>query len=212
MNGFETTEYIRKTLNNPVPIIALTADVTTVDLAKCRAVGMNDYLAKPIDERILYTKIVGLVQKPLAPKSADAKTKEPADKPPVTYIDLSYLHRLTKGNGKMKEEMISAYLDQTPVLIRSIKKALAERDWDLLYAAAHKMIPSFAMVGMSKEFEQLAKELQEFAAAAKSAAMPEAMEEAEKGRQVQLLEAACDHACAELQEELTVLKKVGNEK
>ena len=62
MNGFETTEYIRNVMGSNVPIIALTADVTTVDLAKCKAVGMNDYIAKPIDERALYTKIVGLVK------------------------------------------------------------------------------------------------------------------------------------------------------
>src|SRR5436190_1245276 len=65
MNGFEATEYIRKTLKSKIPIIALTADVTTVDLAKCKAVGMNDYIAKPIDERILYSKIAGLVRKPV---------------------------------------------------------------------------------------------------------------------------------------------------
>ncbi|HEY8688119.1 MAG TPA: response regulator, partial [Chitinophagaceae bacterium] len=44
MNGFEATEYIRNTMNSKIPIIALTADVTTVDLAKCKAVGMNDYI------------------------------------------------------------------------------------------------------------------------------------------------------------------------
>jgi CheY-like chemotaxis protein len=32
------------------PIIAFTADVTTVDLIQCKAVGMNDYIAKPVDE------------------------------------------------------------------------------------------------------------------------------------------------------------------
>ena len=64
MNGFETTEYIRKTMNSKIPIIALTADVTTVDLAKCKVVGMNDYIAKPVDERLLYSKIIGLVRKP----------------------------------------------------------------------------------------------------------------------------------------------------
>jgi CheY-like chemotaxis protein len=63
MNGFEATEYIRKTMNAKIPIIALTADVTTVDLEKCKAVGMNDYIAKPLDERVLYRKIVGLVKK-----------------------------------------------------------------------------------------------------------------------------------------------------
>jgi PAS domain S-box-containing protein len=33
MNGFEATDYIRNTLHSNIPIVALTADVTTVDLA-----------------------------------------------------------------------------------------------------------------------------------------------------------------------------------
>jgi CheY-like chemotaxis protein len=65
MNGFDATNYIRNKMNSKIPIIALTADVTTVDLVKCKAVGMNDYIAKPIDERILYNKIAALVKKPL---------------------------------------------------------------------------------------------------------------------------------------------------
>jgi signal transduction histidine kinase len=62
MNGFEATDYIRNSLKSTVPIIALTADVTTVDVAKCTAVGMNDYISKPLDERILYTKIRNLIK------------------------------------------------------------------------------------------------------------------------------------------------------
>lgn len=57
MDGFKATEYIRKTLNLKIPIIALTADVTTVDVAKCKAFGMDDYLSKPVDEKLLYDKI-----------------------------------------------------------------------------------------------------------------------------------------------------------
>ncbi len=63
MNGFQATEYIRNTMHSKIPIIALTADVTTVDVAKCKAVGMNDYIAKPVDERLLYSKIVGFLKK-----------------------------------------------------------------------------------------------------------------------------------------------------
>jgi CheY-like chemotaxis protein len=58
MNGFEATEHIRKTMNSTIPIIALTADVTTVDVEKCIAAGMNDYISKPLDEKVLYTKII----------------------------------------------------------------------------------------------------------------------------------------------------------
>jgi CheY-like chemotaxis protein len=58
MNGFEATEYIRNELKLQIPIVALTADVTTVDVEKCKAVGMNDYISKPVDENELYTKIL----------------------------------------------------------------------------------------------------------------------------------------------------------
>jgi len=61
MNGFEATAYIRNTMNSKIPIIALTADVTKVDVETCKAVGMNDYVSKPLDERVLYTKIIELL-------------------------------------------------------------------------------------------------------------------------------------------------------
>ena len=63
MNGLEATEYIRKKMNSKIPIIALTADVTMEDLEKCKAIGMNDHVAKPIDEKLLYNKIVDLILK-----------------------------------------------------------------------------------------------------------------------------------------------------
>lgn len=62
MNGFDATTYIRNTLKQTTPIIALTADVTTMDVAKCKTFGMDDYISKPIDEKLLYNKIVSLVE------------------------------------------------------------------------------------------------------------------------------------------------------
>ena len=63
MNGFETTEFIRNKMKSKIPIIALSADVTTVDIDKCLAIGMNDYISKPIDEKLLYTKIMKCLKK-----------------------------------------------------------------------------------------------------------------------------------------------------
>ena len=64
MNGFEATLHIRNKLKSQIPIIALTADVTTLDAEKCIEVGMNDYISKPIDEKILYNKIIKHIKKP----------------------------------------------------------------------------------------------------------------------------------------------------
>lgn len=62
MDGFEATQYIRNQLKSSIPIIALTADVTTMNNIKCEAAGMNDYISKPLDEELLLKKITSLVQ------------------------------------------------------------------------------------------------------------------------------------------------------
>jgi len=216
MNGFETTEYIRNIMKSEIPIIALTADVTTVDLAKCRAVGMNDYIAKPVDDRLLYTKLVSLVKHPPALKN-DEVDKETEPSPLPTCVDLSYLIRLTKSNPVLMMEMISAYLDQTPVLIRALKKGVQDHDWDLLSASAHKIIPSFSVMGMNKHLENLAKEIQEFALSRKNAVGSVAVLQGESDEQDKLtqyvwqLEAGCRQACNELEEKFKELKNVSNE-
>ncbi|MFV5692161.1 PAS domain S-box protein [Flavobacterium sp. LT1R49] len=206
MNGFEATEYIRKTMNSKIPIIALTADVTTVDLAKCKAVGMDDYLAKPIDEKLLYSKIVGILKKPkLAKLSAKLNEKleeklEEKDntKKKIKCIDLVYLNQRTKSNPALMMEMISLYLAQTPPLIDTIKQSLADQNWSLLGAAAHKMIPSFSIMGISPNFENMAKKIQEFASA---------QEKSEEIHNLVLqLEEVCLQACNELEEELNIIK------
>ncbi|MFV5685039.1 PAS domain S-box protein [Flavobacterium sp. GB2R13] len=202
MNGFEATEYIRKTMNSKIPIIALTADVTTVDLAKCKAVGMNDYLAKPVDERILYSKIVGILKKPKLAKLS-VKLNENLDEKDNTTkkircIDLVYLNQRTKSNPTLMMEMISLYLLQTPPLIDTIKQSFADQNWSLLGAAAHKMIPSFSIMGISPAFENIAKKIQEFANAQEKSDEIDAL--------VLQLEEVCLQACSELEEELNVIK------
>ncbi len=163
MNGFEATDYIRKKMNLKIPIMALTADVTTVDLAKCNAVGMNDYVAKPINEKILYNKIIGLIKKPTNIDTIVKDYSRTIINSKVKYIDLGYLKHRTKSNPILMMEMISLYLEQTPILISSMKTSYANKDWETLKASVHKMIPSFAIMGMSSDYENMARKVHEFA-------------------------------------------------
>jgi CheY-like chemotaxis protein len=34
----------------------------TVDVEKCKSIGMNDYISKPLDEKLLYTKILDVLK------------------------------------------------------------------------------------------------------------------------------------------------------
>jgi len=49
MDGFEATRRIRASGNPDIPIIALTAHAISGDRDRCFAVGMNDYLSKPVE-------------------------------------------------------------------------------------------------------------------------------------------------------------------
>ncbi|MET0759793.1 MAG: PAS domain S-box protein [Flavobacterium sp.] len=199
MNGFEATEYIRKTMKSKIPIMALTADVTTVDLAKCKAVGMNDYIAKPVDELLLYSKITTLVKKNILEKTIQAKEDCKDQDVRLKCIDLTYLSHRTKSNPALMMEMISIYLEQTPPLINTMKQSLLDRDWDLLHATVHKMIPSFSIMGINTDFENMAKKIQEFT---KAQDLTDEIQDL-----VLQLENICTQACEELTEELNTYKK-----
>ena len=198
MNGFEATEYIRNKMHSKIPIIALTADVTTVDLAKCKAVGMNDYIAKPVDERLLYSKIVGLVKKtnPITLRKPVGQEKAISKK--IKCTNLEYLTQRTKSNPKLMMEMISLYLEQTPTLVKAMKLGLQDQDWKSLHAAAHKMIPSFSIMGISVDFENMARQIQEDSLAQQNTDRIK--------DQVIKLEKVSVQACNELEEEFTRIK------
>ena len=66
MGGFEAAQYIRTQMNPPkstIPIIAITADVSKVDLDTFKEAGINDFILKPFDQTDLMNKIISLVKK-----------------------------------------------------------------------------------------------------------------------------------------------------
>ena len=202
MNGFEATEYIRNTMKSKIPIIALTADVTTVDLTKCKAIGMNDYVSKPVNEKLLYHKIISLIKKPssLTVKTINNPNNQNSDNEDkkMKYINLNYLNKQTKSNPALMMEMITLYLKQTPSLIDTMKQSLQDKDWNSLQAAAHKMIPSFSIMGIHLDYENMAKKVNEYA---NTQIQTETIHDL-----VVQLENVCTQACIELEEELNIIK------
>ena len=194
LNGFEATEYIRKTLKLSIPIIALTADVTTADLAKCKSVGMDDYISKPVDERLLQSKIILFLARVNAMKGKES----PSMVGNVKYVDLTFLSKRTKSDPGLMREMISLYLGQTTSLIKEMLASANTKDWKTLQSVAHKMIPSFSIVGIGKQYEDMAKGLQESARTGEN--------EEEIRRFVLALETVLTQACEELETELRLIQ------
>lgn len=61
MDGFEATRSIRQggagERYESIPIIAMTANAMKGDEEKCRDVGMDDYISKPIDATVLENRL-----------------------------------------------------------------------------------------------------------------------------------------------------------
>jgi PAS domain S-box-containing protein len=194
MNGFEATDYIRKVMKLSIPIIALTADVTTADLEKCKAVGMDDYISKPVDERLLHSKIILFLTR----VSSINEKRDSANKSNnVKVTDLKYLAQRTKSDPQLMSEMISLFLGQTTPLLKEMNESLRKQDWPILYTIVHKIIPSLSIIGMDASHIEMTKTLQENARSGQNAD--------EIVKSVGMLDRLLVDACDELQIELNAI-------
>ncbi|KAJ8764378.1 hypothetical protein K2173_006118 [Erythroxylum novogranatense] len=72
MDGYEATKAIRKSevgTGLHIPIIALTAHAMSSDEAKCLEVGMDAYLTKPIDYKLMIATILSLTKRHITPSA-----------------------------------------------------------------------------------------------------------------------------------------------
>jgi CheY-like chemotaxis protein len=80
MDGTETIKAIRGSHESwsGIPTIALTADAMSSDRERYLAMGMTDYLAKPVDQRELLSKMARVLAPRLVSMSAPSEDVAPA--------------------------------------------------------------------------------------------------------------------------------------
>jgi PAS domain S-box-containing protein len=194
MDGFQATTYIRDVLRLKTPIIALTADVSTVDIEKCREVGMDDYISKPINEQILYNKIVAQIKKNIAINGGNVI--EMAQNKESVYVNFDFLQKITNSDPKLSNELIAVFLKQTPQLVKIMEDSLVNKDYEKLKAAVHRIVPSLGVIGSSADMESIAKRIQE------DVHTLEFSEELQS--LVQQLVRACKEICVKLESEFNI--------
>lgn len=144
MNGYETSEHIRKNMKYPIsetPIIAMTAHALENVAESCFKSGMNDYIAKPIDMTFLANKMNKLLEK---------KRKTIATLNKYKTIDLEHLKELTKDNKDRILKYIGIFLQNLPDELEVLNRHAENKDFNAIRESLHKIKGITAYMGIKK--------------------------------------------------------------
>lgn len=148
MDGYVATQEIRKFESEnklrPTPIIAMTAHALKGDREKCIAVGMNDYITKPISIKL----VPKIIEKWLNhnPEKAAAHTNE-------ATIDMRRIHEIFGYDAKAIHEFLNTFIKNTLLLINQITPAVENKDLTAAKKTLHQLSGSSSNSGMIKLFE-----------------------------------------------------------
>jgi PAS domain S-box-containing protein len=141
MGGLESTKYIRSNLGLETPIIALTANAFKSEIERCIEAGINDYIIKPFEERILLSTIL----KNLSSSEPTADITElPTSAATEKLYDLGYIIELSRGNKDFVRKMINVFCEQIPDFTSQMMKAWQSGDYITMKKVAHLIKPSLA--------------------------------------------------------------------
>jgi CheY-like chemotaxis protein len=137
MDGFQATEEIRRLEGDTrhTLVIALTASVTERDRRRCLAAGMDDCVVKPVSEAELKRVLNKWVLEDLG--TIEAST-------------VSILMQIGDSESSLLQEVIAIYIADAPMRINSMRHALATRNSELLWSAAHRLKSSSGNVGATR--------------------------------------------------------------
>jgi len=170
MDGFSATRALRVRESGGsvhIPIIALTADVTSTGRAACLAAGMDDHLAKPFRREALHGILARWLgkQKQGAALPSAAQPKDPASgaAPLLDGATLDALRALPRSGPKdMLTHIGELYLLDSRGLLATIEQSLLAGNGADLARAAHAWRSYNGNVGATG-LAQLCRELEEAA-------------------------------------------------
>ena len=152
MNGLDATKAIRSKGGRHIPIIAMTAHAMKGDRDICLSAGMDAYITKPIRATQLFETIEALM----------LSQAEPGQESEAS-LDFSAALIRVDSDQELFRELIDAFLEEYPPLMKAAQQAIERGDAAKLARAAHALkgsICNFTGTGafnMAVELETLAQ-------------------------------------------------------
>lgn len=163
MDGFEATRRIRETTGLAEQrIIAMTGNVTTEDRNQCLAVGMDDFIPKPIDPNQMYL----ILAKWLVDKSGiqGNKIKGAVENTELLSVeslpvDMAVLYQMFHNNTVLVRKFGFKFIEVANDTLAEMKTAQAKKDLPALGRLGHKLKSSAKTIG-ALSFADLCAELE----------------------------------------------------
>ncbi|WP_321393417.1 PAS domain S-box protein [uncultured Desulfuromusa sp.] len=152
MDGYEATRSIRE-FNQDIPIIALSAAVQADDHDASQAAGMNDHLAKPLDEIQLQGVLMHHLKPVAVPdndtvKEAGEKEKRQLDSISTpSGLDIQAALKRLGGKTYLYVIALESLLETTSNLVAEFDRCLEAHDMLGAYKKFHTLKGSAATVG-----------------------------------------------------------------
>lgn len=152
VDGFDATTEIRRREggSSHVPIIAMTAAAMKSDQEHCLAVGMDDYISKPVRLEVLEATLMRWVEQTHVqpPSAATTALTEPSE---LDVVDAAQLHELRDLVGGPDPDpyvsLADLFLDQLDVGLEALREAAHCEHHSALTSEAHRLKGAAANLG-----------------------------------------------------------------
>jgi signal transduction histidine kinase/CheY-like chemotaxis protein/HPt (histidine-containing phosphotransfer) domain-containing protein len=168
MDGVELVQCIRAVELSRggarLPILGLTADITSEMHARCLGAGMDDVVSKPINLRQLEAALRRIVVRDGCTTDAAAVVDDDALFDPGTYLEL-FGNDLEEG-----AEWLDGFIEAAVALIDAMSDGIRREDRTSLQAAAHRLAGTALSAGAMR-VGMLARKMETLAAEGATAAL-----------------------------------------
>lgn len=122
-----------------IPIIAVTANAMQGDRARCLAIGMDDYLSKPIKLDELRSALTRWASAPSADAVVPGKQNPTLTTagPPREIFDPAKMYQNIGGDSELFVQLVCLFLDRHQTMLADIRTALADADSIAVERMAH---------------------------------------------------------------------------
>jgi PAS domain S-box-containing protein len=138
MDGLEATQAIRKrekSTGRHLPIVAMTANAMKGDEQKCLDAGMDAYMCKPVQPKLLVEKIATAVGRTVR---LEDLTK-PAAEEKLPVFDPTQLEQTTSGKDSLQMQVLERYLANLEPQIARLREAVTQGNHEEVKSLAHSL-------------------------------------------------------------------------